>query len=95
VTVPSDIHNALGCGSVIHEQATAKHLCKLRSYINPSEEKQTTNSTIQVKIDEKALVTARTPGLWTGDDSNFGNPSKIAADTEQLEWQIDDGFVDP
>jgi hypothetical protein len=75
-------------------QATAKHLCKLRSYINPSEEKQTTNSTVQVKIDKKALVTARSPGLWTG-DSNFGNPSEMAADTEQLEWQIDDGSVNP
>jgi hypothetical protein len=77
------------------EQATAKHLCKLRSYINPSEEKQTTNSTVQVKIDEKVLVTARSPGLWMGDDSNFGNPPEMAANTEQLEWQIDDGSVIP
>jgi hypothetical protein len=75
------------------EQATTKHFCKLHSYINPSEEKQTSNSTIQVKIDEKALVTARSPGLRTGDDSNFGNPSEMAADTERLERQIDDVFV--
>jgi hypothetical protein len=48
-----------------------------------------------VKIDEKVLVTARSPGLWMGDDSNFGNPPEMAANTEQLEWQIDDCSVIP
>jgi hypothetical protein len=92
--VPLDIHNALVMGLYHYaEQATAKHFCKLCSYINPSEEKQTTNLTAQMKIDEKAVLTARSPGWWTGDDSNFGNPSEMAADTEQLEWRIGDGSV--